>query len=139
MRIRLICSSNSLEVLVSPIILWVSEYQILLLTADAAFFIVSNVENILTITLASPLSEDNVNGRRYFRTEVTATNSLNSRVPISILFVDIEQPPVNPNPKFTHPTFRGSLDIDLELTFEEVVLEEATYGDDVVFTLDGGK
>lgn len=107
-------------------------------TADAVFFTINNVENVITITLASPLSEDAVKDRSYFRTEVTASNALNFRVGISVLIVDIVKPAVIPSPKFTLPAFRGSLDLDLVLTVEDVLLEEATYGEDVVFSLEGG-
>lgn len=74
----------------------------------------------------------------YYRTEVVASNALNSRVGISVLIVDIVHATPLPSPKFTQPAYRGSLDLDLELTFESVLLDEATYGTDVVFSLDGG-
>lgn len=111
---------------------------ILTLLEDAIFFTVNHVENVLTITLTSPLTEESVKDRSYFRTELTASNSLNSRVGISVLIVDIVQPAVVPSPKFSQPSYRGSLDLDLELTFEDVLLDEATYAEDVVFSLEGG-
>lgn len=97
------------------------------------------MENVLKVTLVSPLTEDSIKGRSYFRTEVAATNALNTRVGISVLIIDIIQPAVFPNPKFTLPAFRGSLDLDLALTFEDVLLEESTYWEDVVFSLEGGR
>lgn len=90
------------------------------------------------MSLAQPLTDAQILNRTYFQCELRATNSLSARGS-SVLIVDIVQPVPIVVPKFTRPSFRGSLDLDLELTFEAVQLVEETYSPDVTFTLDGGK
>lgn len=104
---------------------------------DASLFVVNQVENTATVSLARILTDELVEGRTYFQCELQATNAVNSRG-FAVLIVDIVQPDPIILPKFTQPAYRGSLDLDLVLTFENVLLIEETFGPDVTFALEGG-
>lgn len=104
-------------------------------------FAIANTLNTVTLTLANPLTDDDLLGRTFFLTVLVA-NLVGIGSGYTILRFDtpvITPEPIQILPAFEKPSFRGSLDEERLLTFETVIVNATTYSEDIVFELTEGK
>lgn len=93
----------------------------------------------LNVLLKSPITEENVNGKTF----LTATISANHPEVFSgstVLLIDLPIVPeiTTPKPIFEKSLIKGSIDTDLQLFIETIVLLESTYTADTIFSMAGG-
>lgn len=112
-----------------------------LFLGDQGLFTTTQTLNELTVSLTNPLTENDVEGRSYFMTILTATKP-NVGKGSTVLLVNI--PVTTPRPAIEIPAFqktlyRGTINpTDYTLTVEDVVLTPSTYSSVVSFELVGG-
>lgn len=104
-------------------------------------FVIANTLNTVSITLANPLTDDDLLGRTFFMTVLVA-NLVGVGSGYTVLRFDtpvIAPEPTPIVPAFEKPSFKGFLDEERLLTFETVIVTAATYTEDIVFELTEGK
>lgn len=104
-------------------------------------FVIANTLNTVSITLANPLTEDDLLGRTFFMTVLVA-NLIEIGSGYTVLRFDtpiITPEPTPILPAFEKPSFKGFLDEERLLTFEPVIVNATTYSEDIVFELTEGK
>lgn len=112
-----------------------------LIGSDSKLFSIRSILNVITITLAGSLSEDELDGRRYLTTTIIASRpAVDSGS--AVILVDIPPtpapPPPIPVPLFQKSLYRGQLDVNLKLQdLEPISIRDDTYTDNVIFTLEG--
>lgn len=94
----------------------------------------------VSIALKSPITEENLIGKTF----LTATISANHPEVFSgstILLVDLPSVPIvtTPKPAFEKSLVRGSINSELELLVETIVLTQSSYASDIIFSMTGGK
>lgn len=93
------------------------------------------------VTLKEPLTEENLIGKAFLTATLTA-NHPEVVSGSSILLIDLPKTPpttTTPRPAFEKSLIRGSINSDLELAIENVVLTESSYEPEIIFTMTGGK
>lgn len=93
----------------------------------------------ISVSLKSPITEENLIGKKFF----TATISANHPEVLSgttALLIDLPNVPIvtTPKPAFEKSLIRGTINSELELSVETIVLTTNTYYSDIEFLMTGG-
>lgn len=132
------------ELVLDPIVLIASTYDdnvsFVLEGGDSALFQFANESNIITVSLAGLLTSEDVDGRAFLITSIIANRP---DVGSGFAFINIDVPPpvIEPEipiPAFEQNVFRGLIDENRVLTFEDVIVNASTYSNDLTFECIGG-
>lgn len=99
------------------------------------FAIASTADNVVTIALRTPLTEADVRGKMFIGCILRASRPA---IGVGLTAIVIEMPAQAVAPKtlqFVQSVYRGVLDADLKLTFEDVRVVPETFDDDVQLSL----
>lgn len=97
----------------------------------------TNVGNILTVSLIQALTESDVAGRTFLMAPLVATRpNVGSGETVIIIDVPVKVP--LSLPAFEQPSYRGVIDTNLALTLASITLVQNTYSTDVEFALTEG-
>lgn len=92
----------------------------------------------VSVSLKSPLTEENLVGKTFFTATISANHP---EVPSgsTVLLIDLPSVPVvtTPKPIFEKSLIRGSINAELELFVETIVLSESSYTTDTTFSMTG--
>ncbi|KAJ6625244.1 Protocadherin-15, partial [Pseudolycoriella hygida] len=90
------------------------------------------------VSLKSPLSEENTAGKTFLTATISASHP-ETHTGSTVLLVDLPDVPIvtTPKPMFEKSLIRGSINLDMELSIEAVVLAESTYTTEITFSMNG--
>lgn len=93
----------------------------------------------VSVSLKAPITEENLIGKTFFTATISANHP---EVPSAstVLLVDLPSVPVvtTPKPIFEKSLIRGSINSELQLFLETIVLSESSYTADTTFSMTGG-
>lgn len=90
------------------------------------------------MSLSRPLTESDLRGKSVLHATLVASRSDVVDTGATIILVSIPVTTPAPVPSFEKSSYQGSLNEQLELSIENLILSETTYGPDVTFKLNGG-
>lgn len=109
-----------------------------MVSGDSLLFEHSAVANVITVTLAQPLTANDLLGKSILVTTLVA-NRPDGDSGSAVILVNIPVTTPSPLPAFEKSAYQGSLNENHELTMENIILKENTFGQGVTFQLEGGK
>lgn len=94
----------------------------------------------VNVALRSPISEEYLIGKTFLTATISANHpDVSSGSTVLLVDVPREEMTTTPKPTFEKSLIRGSIDSDLQLVIEPIVLTVSSYTSDTVFSMTGGK
>lgn len=106
---------------------------------DSDFFSIDPTLHPIKVSLRVPITEENVIGKTFLTATITA-NHPEVEGSSTVLLIVLPSVPsfTTPRPTFEKSLIRGSINSELLLEIESVILRDLSYTPDITFTLTGG-